>query len=883
MTSMIEKSRKNMVIKLKGETKKVNPKTGKMYVESPRGSAIEVLGRPNRPSANKISNRNQPSKCRSRSPLDQPLVLPISTITSGIVRATSPVNFGSSANKSPQATVSRVSSPMLHTVSSAIPTVGTGQHRRPSQTNTYIHPLTGQPIQYGNNPPGQQPHPIHYSQGGINPSLSSPGQVPVIGLESLPGTGPVPGRGFLPALPIVYGNQQSAFAQTSYGMSQMTTTQSDIYPPGQEVCNSGVQTNVQMGGQQPAMPIQTVGQQANNTIEVLPAMKSEILQEYPNSDSVPDKISKDTKKAEKMSRDRIKVVTQIKLEPKTPNKKKRQNSDIEDGSEIKKTKTEPNIKQQNSESKVKDVTCEFDSKRKGGSETNRKLNEFGSRILETLSEVKSAINTTKEEVKVSKNNSDETGSKAVAKEEAAPIVIASDESELEDGEISDDSDTGYVANSAKDHRDVQASAYGVGGRFSSHNRNSAPSYYEPSYSNFQEKYTSPVKTVGSNRYRGAKNIGADWTDIIQNPSVRAEERIRATNIESPSLRMAGSGASSNEESDLLTKSIASISKSKQKFVAQSKVKTLGEWLKVELETDNIKPLESIIPYSLDTDLSVISKTKRRKIRLRVKTVIEQEGLKRAKEEKEKAAVSSVVKLIETIPKPPVTSIHPSYSPEVHNDELERELHILRNAVGTVTERVMWAERNPGKGQVDGSLMDERRRLLNDKNLLVAMNLVESEMKQLLLRPCFFGYPHRRVPAELLLTTELNTFKSEGDVFLILMMPISNKPYQKLLRFKQNIERLYAEKETSTFPNALANLENQIQIQKNCRQSLLRSFTGYLNKKRIQKIQETVDKYTVVYDYFKSQKPPAPESALKHIRTTQMDLRQHLILARQYMV
>lgn len=882
MTSMIEKSRKNMVIKLKGETKKVNPKTGKMYVENPRGSAIEVLGRPNRPSANKISNTNQPSKCRPKSPLDQPLVLPISTITSGIVRATSPVNIGSSTNINQQATVSRVSSPMLHSVSSPIPTVGTGQHRRPSQTNTYIHPLTGQPIQYGNNPPGQQPHSIHYPQVGINPLLSSPGQVPVISMESLPGTGPVPGRGFLPALPIVYGNQQSAFAQTGYGMSQMPTTQSDIYPPGQEVCNSDVQTNVQIG-QQPVMPIQTVGQPANNTIEVLPAMKSEILQENPNSDSVPDKISQDTKKAEKMSRDRIKVVTQIKLEPKAPSKKKRQNSDIKDSSEIWKTKTEPNIKQQNSESKVKDVTYEFDSKRKGGSETNKKLNEFGSRILETLSEVKSAISTTKEEVKVSKNNSEETGSKAVAKEEVAPIVIASDESELEDGEISDDSDTGYVANSAKDHRDVQASTYGVGKRFSSHNRNSAPNYYEPSYSKVQETYTSPIKTAGSNRYRGAKNIGADWTDIIQNPSIRAEERIRATNIESPSLRMTGSGTRSNEESDLLTKSIASISKSKQKFVAQSKVKTLGEWLKVELETDNIKPLENIIPYSLDTDLSVISKTKRRKIRLRVKTVIEQEGLKRAKEEKEKAAGSSVVKLIETIPKPPVTPIHPSYSPEVHNDELERELHILRNAVGTVKQRVMWAEQNPGKGQRDGSLMEERRRLLNDKNLLVAMNLVETEMKQLLLRPCFFGYPHRRVPAELLLTTELNTFKSEGDVFLILMMPISNKPYQKLLRFKQNIERLCVEKETSTFPDALDNLENQIQIQRNCRQSLLRSFTGYLNKKRIQKVQETADKYTLVYDYFKAQKPPAPESALKHIRTTQMDLRQHLILARQYMV
>jgi len=781
MTSMIEKSRKNMVIKLKGETKKVNPKTGKTYDENPKGSAIQVVGQ--RP----VSTENRSLSGTGRSS-------PILTLSGGVARSPSPVTIGSLVRSVPLALP--MSRPIPHptTPGNYIPTVG-----------SYVHPYTGQAITYGSNAPGQQPLATQVEG------------------ESLQG----PQHNLLQV------------SQRSFDDTKGTKTKKD---KSAHASNSDIS--------QAGMSIQTIGQHNSST-------------------------ATGSAKRSKSSSDK----TSVSVSGKKGSIKKRSQIDQHSDHEVKKMKLEPetkNIERHDSDNK-----------------------NFGSRILETLDQVKSANKSPQKETDRSKKEETKTVIKTKSKpSEDIVVVMGSDESELEDGEISDDSDTDDVPQPRIDTRVVHDSAYrrqdDMDSRYNNdmdprynnynyqsptkYNYNSPPNRYDSPKRivNFRGNYPSQMPPVDGGKFTAARYVGADWADFIENPTVRVEERIRATNIQSPSLNT-GRG-NSQDESDLLSKSVASINKSKQKIVAQSQVKTLGEWLKIELETDNIQPLADIVPYSFDTDLSGISKTKRRKIRLKVKNIIGQEGVKRAKVEQEKAEMG----WHQEIEKQPS---NPSYLPEVHNDELEGELKLLSEATELVKRRVMHLEQNSYRPAMPGtSFAEDRMGIMNGKRLIIAMTLVESEMKQLLYRTCYYGYPHRRVPEELLLSKEHNTFKIyEEDVFLILMMPISAKPYAKLLQLKTYLEELYTRLAQATADVEKEAVKQEIVCEHGQRQSLLRSFTGYLNKKRIQKIQETADKYTLVFEHFKALTPPPPAALLKHIRTTQMDLRQHLILAKQYLV
>ena len=423
----------------------------------------------------------------------------------------------------------------------------------------------------------------------------------------------------------------------------------------------------------------------------------------------------------------------------------------------------------------------------------------------------------------------------------------------------------------------------------------------------------PVTTQAKGHHH--KNLAAvDWADMLQRSCLDKDPRERRVSAfqrldssDSRSVSHQKSSVSSDEKdghhdntdgAGILASSAALLTKTKQKLMARGQIKTLGDWLKLELEIENIQPLQKYIPYAFNTDLTAIPKGRRRKIKGKVRTVLEKEGKASgliqqaiADQSNTQPAISvtsdSKPTLEQTKPVHCGPPINPSYTPEVPNSQIQCELELVKKTVSGLRDRS-----GDRRGSRPGYHTDARGKIyvtLNSVKTLVepgseaenqvmsALQTVETEMVTMLQRTYFYGYPHRRVPKDLLLESELYSFKSpHQDIFLILMMPLSIKPYNKLLAMKKEIEALLKHKNSEEVEKELKNLHMQ-------REGVIRSFTGYLNKKRVTKLQDLVNKYTLAYDFFKGQPRPPADSALKFIRTTQIDLRQHLLLAKQYLV
>ena len=437
--------------------------------------------------------------------------------------------------------------------------------------------------------------------------------------------------------------------------------------------------------------------------------------------------------------------------------------------------------------------------------------------------------------------------------------------------------------------------------------------------------SSPKRIVKVSDHSGAsvptqrhRNVAADdWSDMLSSDSNEPRENEKRTSaftrLDSSDSRTVA--RKTDNQDSVLASSLAVITKTKNKMTKAFQVKTLGDWLKVELDIENIQPLQKYIPYAFNTDLTTIPKGRRRKIKTKVRTELEKQGKASGiQEELSKTTASpeddnretdqtgpvqveikepeTEVKEPETKPEPPKPvhrgpPINPSYSPEVPNAQIQTELELVKKAKQGIKDKNSSAV---SKGSKYGSLSGIMAKEMSPGNiipgseaeaqLIAALVTLEAEMVAMLQRTYFYGYPHRRVPKDLLLESELYSFKSpEEGVFLILMMPLSIKPYNKLKVMKKEIEALLKRSETDPSPEIYEELK-AIHVQ---REQVLRSFTGYLNKKRVAKLQDLVNKYTTVYDYFKGQPRCPSDSALKFIRTTQIDLRQHLILAKQYLV
>ncbi|XP_053392861.1 uncharacterized protein LOC123564271 isoform X2 [Mercenaria mercenaria] len=961
MTNMIEKSRKNMVIKLKGETKLVNPKTGKAYNECPKGSAIEVLGQSSsskeiptqqihpihgivsvsrgssataKASAGQSNSvQGQPIQAIGNSGKSSQSIKPnISTpredtVVTGnkvygqvpmrqtnqstITCSSAPSVFGSAASVSNN--ISGINRPVPPVT--LIPTVN--QVQQQPQPLKYVHPFTGQTIAYGTLPQTVAMQPSVASIPRATVPMPDPQPVPqpvpppaVLSQAPrhvliVPGqTGQVTGSSRLPFLPTGLGQQRPGLAVQTFGtIPAQQTNKPVLVSPGQHTVSK-----ISPGTTESNKTSTDVFDCFRDKFEKR-EMKKETtnIQNYEVKPSVTSEAASETKIAYSVKMFLEDIENKAKKELNAQSNVRNINTII---------KGEQVVKKQNDSPQTSASSDLHNKKRPGDEESNivsaKKMKnefdtktkpqcDFGSRILETLTEVKNKLrspekSTPSPEKPVIKPKVIELKTEVkTIKDEVKKEIESGASSELEDGEISEDSvseseEPKKMTTGKQASRSAGASIPVLGSTPGQFNR-------IPTLGSWQQvlpnvginigKNTQPrqISTIGSNKPSAFK-IGADWADIIQNPETRALERVKATNIESPSLRSI-SGESGDDTASLVSKSAASISKSRQKNKAQSQVKTLGEWLKLELEIDNIEPLQNIIPYALDTDLTKIPKQRKRRIRMKVKNAIEQEGTKASSFERKDTVTVEVLLSDQEAAKP----INPSYSPEVSNEQTEQELKMLGTSLNFLKEKVKQqtslSNFNTRPYQQGGQFGRFLPRSLvgstEEKKMIVAMTLVESEMRTHLNRTCFYGYPHRRVPEELLLSTELSGFKSEAEeVFLILMVPLSAKPYHKLLQLRNNLSDMYEKRQTMRNPTDIAKIDEEIRQSHNQRQAVLRGFTGYLNKKRIQKLQETADKYTIVYDYFRAKTPPTPDSMLRFIRTTQMDLRQHLILAKQYL-
>ena len=512
--------------------------------------------------------------------------------------------------------------------------------------------------------------------------------------------------------------------------------------------------------------------------------------------------------------------------------KKEKNYEFSKTSANKYIKTEPVSDQTHNSDHLKEKTEER-------VKLNLKIVKHESNTKERVTEI-----VTGQAVNASEPSSDHIKTQDTAKKEA------DDDSELEEGEISDDDDD--------DDLDIQYEQSKRNDNTRLSKDHMSPLDYDSGKvhryrQEYSDRYYSPYETGSFSKCLPHKGA-SQWTELLQNPE-RKDVQVFMYHRPKPQPKASPTSKMDKEATSVLSKSAETITKAKQKMLARNQVKTLGDWLKVEFEIDNIGPLQSIIPYSLNTDLSVIPKKRRRKIRLKVKNTIEKEGIKQSQFETETEEQEKGIKF----------SL-PSYLPEVSHDQIDRELKMLRDVRANLHKRPFVL------GDYDES------------TFVKAVCAVEEEMFSLLSRTNYFGYPHRRVPNELLLESESKSYRSDfGDIFLILMSPISLKAYNKLIMAKSELETLYVKKSTITDGALLEKNEQEIKTKMILRQNLLRAFTGYLNKKRVSKVQELADNFTMVYEFLKAQTPPYPDSVLRFIRTAKMDIKQHVLIAKKHLV
>ncbi|KAK3610745.1 hypothetical protein CHS0354_028143 [Potamilus streckersoni] len=333
----------------------------------------------------------------------------------------------------------------------------------------------------------------------------------------------------------------------------------------------------------------------------------------------------------------------------------------------------------------------------------------------------------------------------------------------------------------------------------------------------------------------------------------------------------------NEES-LLSKSAELISKKREKMIASSQVKTLEEWLKVEFDLDNVQHLAKFIPFSLDTSFPAISKVKRRKLKQRVRAILESKG-----NEVIKTASNPQVQL--NSPGMQIQSQSLFSRPEVSGTQIQKELKIVKKALDDVRN----SRKSPLKNlnSVVSWQQSQSNAIKTGESLRLqsALVVVELDMKNMLQRTCFYGYPHRKIPSEVLLDSEISSLKSEEEVFLIIISPLSSKSFTKLVGLKHKIESMLRLKANPVNLSAERQKSIMADIKKlhNQRQNIMRPFTGYLNKKRQQKLEEQLEKYQLVHEYLKRQSSPVPDSQLKYLKTTMEDIKDHLTMVKQYQV
>lgn len=309
--------------------------------------------------------------------------------------------------------------------------------------------------------------------------------------------------------------------------------------------------------------------------------------------------------------------------------------------------------------------------------------------------------------------------------------------------------------------------------------------------------------------------------------------------------------------------------------------TLADWLKKELRRDEVNSLQKFILYPLSLDLTVIEKVKRRKIKRKVRKELEAQffTFRRACSPTEEREMSKgQIKQELAIVRQNLERVRGT--PGIIQDSTS-DSAIESNKAGFTS--MNWIKSvSVSKSFADATCLT----VSQDYQLRIALQEIESDMLLCAKNVATHGKPHCKVPDEILLKEERDTYFTKDGVFLILLHVISDKPYKRLVDMRKTLEQLKydlfeaSQRNDKKSIKSFKDQKNTINVQ---RRTLLLSFTGSLTRKRLKKLAITKEHYTLCYNHLKE--PLEDELGIKlgFIKTMLENIKSHFFIVQKEVV
>ena len=202
-----------------------------------------------------------------------------------------------------------------------------------------------------------------------------------------------------------------------------------------------------------------------------------------------------------------------------------------------------------------------------------------------------------------------------------------------------------------------------------------------------------------------------------------------------------------------------------------------------------------------------------------------------------------------------------------------------SSIGSFAENIRYSENNLG-----GSLFEAD---IKEKEALIeALIEVENDLLEALRNQANIGRSHQKVPNDILFPSETSRLYTEEGCFLMLLVPICKKPYQRLMDIKINLQNLFKEKLICASENntvRLMELNKEIKKVQNQRKNLLTTFTGSLGKKRLRRLNLIKNRYDLCLKYFIWQYGRECLDRLLYIQTVNKAVLSHVRIVERELV
>ncbi|XP_041362555.1 uncharacterized protein LOC121378447 [Gigantopelta aegis] len=202
-----------------------------------------------------------------------------------------------------------------------------------------------------------------------------------------------------------------------------------------------------------------------------------------------------------------------------------------------------------------------------------------------------------------------------------------------------------------------------------------------------------------------------------------------------------------------------------------------------------------------------------------------------------------------------------------NTEQNLQNLMYNSSTGSYSNNTKYSE-NVSEDSVVGSNVKERE----------ALTEVEHDLLEALRSQVYIGRSHQKVPNDILFPSETTKLYTEEGCFLLLLVPISRKPYQRLLNMKISLQKMFKEKFLCVSQNNTARvmeLNKEIKRVQNQRKTLLTTFTGSLGKKRLRRLNLTKNRYDLCIKFLVRQYGRECLDRLLYVQTLNKAIRSHV--------